>query len=114
MRSSESPGRQPAEARRRAGDALESIGAHIGSNVESVEPFEQLPELLATTHAERVDIGGGVASMALVPAVAKAIRETLAAELILLELGRTIVADVVGSSPASPGLSASTWWRMLA
>jgi diaminopimelate decarboxylase len=65
------------EARRRAGSALESIGAHIGSNVESVEPFEQLAALLATAGATRADIGGGVASMAMVPAVAKAIREHL-------------------------------------
>jgi diaminopimelate decarboxylase len=81
-----------AEARRCAGAALESIGAHIGSNVASVEPFEQLAKLLATTGAERVDIGGGVASMALVPAVARAVGEHLKAELIC-EPGRAIVAD---------------------
>ena len=80
------------QARRRAGDALESIGAHIGSNVESVEPFEELAKLLATADAKRADIGGGVASMALVPAVAKAIRKHVAAELIC-EPGRAIVAD---------------------
>lgn len=81
-----------AEARRRAGVALESVGAHIGSNVESVEHFDQLARLLATADAQRVDIGGGVASMALVPAVAKAIRKHVAAELIC-EPGRAIVAD---------------------
>jgi diaminopimelate decarboxylase len=80
------------EARSRAGDTLVSIGAHIGSNVESVEPFEHLARLLATADARRVDIGGGVASIELVPAVARAIREHLDAELIC-EPGRAIVAD---------------------
>jgi diaminopimelate decarboxylase len=80
------------EARRRAGDALVSIGAHIGSNVESVEPFERLARLLAAADAARVDIGGGVANMSLVPAVARVIREHLHGELIC-EPGRAIVAD---------------------
>ena len=80
------------EARGRADAALVSIGAHIGSNVESVEPFERLAKLLATVDAERVDIGGGVASIELVPAVARVIRQHLDAELIC-EPGRAIVAD---------------------
>ena len=80
------------EARRRAGHALVSIGAHIGSNVESVEPFESLARLLTSVDAQRVDIGGGVASMEMVPAVARAIRRHLKGELIC-EPGRAIVAD---------------------
>ncbi len=80
------------EARSRAGPALVSIGGHIGSDVESVEPFENLARLLATLGVARVDIGGGVASMALVPEVARAIRRHLKAELIC-EPGRAIVAD---------------------
>lgn len=80
------------EARRRAGDALVSIGAHIGSNVESVEPFERLARLLASVDVARVDIGGGVASIKLIPAAARAIRRHLKAELIC-EPGRAIVAD---------------------
>ena len=60
--------------------------------MESAEPFERLAALLATAGAKRMDIGGGVASMALVPAVAKAIRGHLPGELIC-EPGRAIVAD---------------------
>jgi diaminopimelate decarboxylase len=80
------------EARRRAGAALESFGAHIGSNVETVEPFEQLARLMAAEEAKRVDIGGGVANIALVPAVAQAILAHLRMPLIC-EPGRAIVAD---------------------
>jgi diaminopimelate decarboxylase len=50
---------------RAAGRTLESVGAHIGSDIGEVEPFARLAEQLAAIAGEagirRVDLGGGYA-----------------------------------------------------
>jgi len=50
---------------RNAGRALESIGAHIGSDVDDVEPFVRLAERLVAIARDagigRIDLGGGYA-----------------------------------------------------
>jgi diaminopimelate decarboxylase len=77
-----------------------SIGAHIGSALESAEPYARLAELLAdaaaTAGAARVDLGGGllVADDAALDALAAAVRAHLPdASRLILEPGRSLVAD---------------------
>jgi diaminopimelate decarboxylase len=86
------------EARRAlnaAGRRLESIGAHVGSDIPGVEPFAELAQLLARLAAdfetERMDLGGGFAGA---PGdLAAAIRPNLRdASRLILEPGRGIVA----------------------
>jgi diaminopimelate decarboxylase len=83
-----------------AGVQLESIGAHIGSALESAEPYARLAELLAqaarAAGARRVDLGGGllVADDAALDALASAARAHLPdAGRLILEPGRSLVAD---------------------
>ncbi len=80
-----------------AGRAIESLGAHIGSAVESVDAFAQLASLLADAAASLpevgIDLGGGLAS-ADPSALADAVRPHLAdASRLVLEPGRSLVAD---------------------
>lgn len=80
-----------------AGRQPESIGAHIGSAVESVDAFGELASRLADAAAGlpgiRINLGGGLAK-ADAPALAAAIRPHLApAERLILEPGRSLVAD---------------------
>ena len=93
------------EARRRAGDALESIGAHIGSNVESVEPFEHLARLLATS-AKRWMCGGvhALCRRSRRRSVNTSRRSSSASR------GARSWPTQAGSSPGSSAASASTWW----
>jgi len=81
-----------------AGRAPASIGAHIGSAVESVDAFSELASRLAdvtaalppTTH---IDLGGGLAT-ADPHALADAVRPHLPdASRLILEPGRSLVAD---------------------
>ena len=80
---------------RAAGRTLESIGAHIGSDIGEVEPFARLAEQLAAIAAEagigRVDLGGGYAGD---PAtLAAAVRPRLPDGIdVIMEPGRGIVA----------------------
>ena len=81
---------------RKAGRRLESIGAHIGSDVRQLEPFAALAELvgqLATdAGAERIDLGGGFAGSP--DAYADAVRPYLPEPArLIVEPGRGIVAD---------------------
>ena len=86
------------EARRAleaAGRRLESIGAHIGSDIVDIEPFGKLAELLARLaselETERIDLGGGFAGSP--AALAEAVRPHLPdAKRLILEPGRGIVA----------------------
>jgi diaminopimelate decarboxylase len=85
---------------RDAGQRPMSIGAHIGSALESAEPYARLAELLAdaaaTAGAARVDLGGGllVADDAALDALAAAVRAHLPdASRLILEPGRSLVAD---------------------
>jgi diaminopimelate decarboxylase len=81
---------------RSAGRALESIGAHIGSNVDALEPFQQLAILLASLAdehgVERIDLGGGFAGdpRAYADAVVPHLPGT---DRVVVEPGRGIVAD---------------------
>jgi diaminopimelate decarboxylase len=87
------------DAARRAlqasGRRLASIGAHIGSDVEDIEAFARLAELLAGLAedfgAERVDLGGGFTGT---PAeLAAAIRPQLPDPArLIVEPGRSVVA----------------------
>ena len=85
---------------RDAGASLESVGAHIGSALESAEPYAALAERLASAAATagtpRVDFGGGllVADDAALDALATAIRTHLPDPWrLILEPGRSLVAD---------------------
>lgn len=89
---------------REAGLPLEAIGAHIGSALESAEPYAALAESLAEAAAtasaaglptERIDVGGGllVADDAALDALAEAVRAHLPKAALILEPGRSVVAD---------------------
>jgi diaminopimelate decarboxylase len=78
-----------------AGRRLESIGAHIGSAVESMDAFAELARILAATVGDvpRVDLGGGLAG-ADASALADAVRPHLPDPArLILEPGRSLVAD---------------------
>jgi diaminopimelate decarboxylase len=87
---------QALAALERAGRAVESVGAHIGSDIGDPAPFGQLAELLARlaqeTAARRVDLGGGFTGD---PAgYAAAVRRFLPdTSRLIVEPGRSIVAD---------------------
>ncbi|HET6649669.1 MAG TPA: diaminopimelate decarboxylase [Candidatus Limnocylindria bacterium] len=81
---------------RKAGRRLESIGAHIGSDVRQLEPFAALAGLLGQlatdAGAERIDLGGGFAGSP--HAYADAVRPHLPEPArLIVEPGRGIVAD---------------------
>jgi diaminopimelate decarboxylase len=78
---------------RRSGHRLESIGAHIGSDVRSAGPFVELAALLAELATEagahRIDLGGGFAGSP--DAYAEAVRAHLPdATRLIVEPGRGI------------------------
>lgn len=85
-----------------AGSPLVGLGAHIGSNIDSLEPFAELATGLSAAVAkataaglppDRIDLGGGLAAAdpeALAAAVRPAFPET---ERLILEPGRSLVAD---------------------
>ncbi len=81
-----------------AGREPASIGAHIGSAVESVDAFAELASRLADVTAAlppttRIDLGGGLAA-AEPAALAEAVRPHLPdASRLILEPGRSLVAD---------------------
>jgi diaminopimelate decarboxylase len=81
---------------RAAGARLESVGAHIGSDIADPQPFRQVAELLAgiarKAGAERVDLGGGFSGdpAAYAAAVRPALEEGIG---VIVEPGRSIVAD---------------------
>lgn len=83
---------------RAAGREPASIGAHIGSAVESLDAFAELASLLADAAAAlppatRIDLGGGLAA-ADPQALAQAVRPYLPdASRLILEPGRSLVAD---------------------
>ena len=85
-------------ALRAAGREPASIGAHIGSAVESVDAFAELASRLADVTAAlppttRIDLGGGLAT-AEPAALAAAIRPHLPdPSRLILEPGRSLVAD---------------------
>jgi diaminopimelate decarboxylase len=81
---------------RRSGRHLTSLGAHIGSDVEGVEPFARLADLLARVAegaaSDLVDLGGGFTGDPL--AYAAAIGPSLPdPSRLIVEPGRSIVAD---------------------
>jgi diaminopimelate decarboxylase len=87
---------QALELVRRAGRRLESIGAHIGSDIGDVSTFGELAGLLATLALEadvdRVDLGGGFAGAP--DAYAAAVRDHLPdSSRLIVEPGRGIVAQ---------------------
>jgi len=80
-----------------AGRPIESLGAHIGSAVESLDAFADLASRLADAAASlpdaRIDIGGGLAEPD-ASALAGAVRPHLPdASRLILEPGRSLVAD---------------------
>jgi diaminopimelate decarboxylase len=85
-----------------AGRTLAGLGAHIGSNIDSLEPFAELTTRLAAAVAQattaglppaRIDLGGGLAT-AEPQALADAVRPAFpATERLILEPGRSLVAD---------------------
>ena len=81
---------------RAAGRTIESIGAHIGSDVRDLEPFAELASMLARlareAGAERIDVGGGFAGPAGEYAAAVGTHLPDASRLIV-EPGRGIVAE---------------------
>lgn len=76
-----------------AGRELESIGAHIGSEIHDPAAFAELARVLSAVDAPRIDLGGGFAERD--PAVlAAAIRPHLPdTSRLILEPGRSLVAD---------------------
>jgi len=84
------------ERLRSAGIRLASIGAHIGSDITDLEPFERLATLLAglagETAAERIDLGGGYAGSPAAWAAAVGAHLPDPPRLIV-EPGRSIVRD---------------------
>jgi diaminopimelate decarboxylase len=87
---------------RDARQSLAGLGAHIGSAIESLEPFAQLATRLVAAAAqataaglppERIDLGGGLAG-AEPDALAAALRPAFPdAARLVLEPGRLLVAD---------------------
>ena len=80
----------------RAGRGLDSIGAHIGSDIDDPNPFGSLAEVLARladeSGAERIDMGGGFTGDPV--DWAGAVRPHISStERIIVEPGRSIVAD---------------------
>jgi diaminopimelate decarboxylase len=85
-----------------AGQSLAGLGAHIGSSIDSLEPFAELATRLAAAVAqasaaglppEGIDLGGGLATAdpaALATAVRPAFPDT---HRLILEPGRSLVAD---------------------
>ncbi len=79
-----------------AGGKLESIGAHIGSEIADLDAFRRLAELLARlaseAGAQRVDLGGGWigAPEGYAAAIGSALPEP---GLLIVEPGRSIVGD---------------------
>ena len=84
---------------RSAGAELRALGAHIGSDVASVEPFSALVRVLADASeglpGVAIDVGGGVrdADPVRLAALASAVREALGSRPQILEPGRSLVAD---------------------
>lgn len=79
-----------------AGRSLESIGAHIGSDIGELAPFEQVAGVLAGLSAElaieRVDLGGGFAGSP--AAFGDAIRPHVPdSGRLIVEPGRGVVAE---------------------
>lgn len=83
------------ERARRAGVRLTSIGAHIGSAIGDSEPFERLAILLAglaeEAEVERIDLGGGFIGHP--EEWSRFVRPHIAPERMIIEPGRSIVAD---------------------
>lgn len=87
---------------RDASQPLASLGAHIGSNIDSLEPFAELALRLAAAGAqataaglppERMDLGGGLIG-ADPEALAAAVRPAFPDPArLILEPGRSLVAD---------------------
>jgi diaminopimelate decarboxylase len=83
-------------ALRAVGRAPASIGAHVGSDIDDLEPFGRLAGLLAalaeTQGAERIDLGGGYAGdpMAYAATVTPHLHAT---DRLIVEPGRGIVAE---------------------
>ena len=80
-----------------AGRAIESLGAHIGSAIESLDAFADLASRLADAAAPVpevwIDLGGGLAGPD-PSALADAVRPHLPdASRLILEPGRSLVAD---------------------
>ena len=81
---------------RNAGRTIDSIGAHIGSDIGALQPFARLAALLGQIAADlqvrRIDLGGGFAGD---PArYAEAIRPHMSGvDSLVVEPGRGIVAD---------------------
>ncbi len=81
---------------RAAGARLESVGAHIGSDLADPQPFRQVAELLASiahdAGAATMDLGGGFHGDP--AAYAKAVRPALPEGIgVIVEPGRSIVAE---------------------
>ncbi|MEX1072874.1 MAG: diaminopimelate decarboxylase [Chloroflexota bacterium] len=93
------------EMLRSAGLPLAALGAHIGSQVESAEPFGELAVRLGHAAAqaiaagmppERIDLGGGLAAAddASLAVLATAVRPAFPdSERLILEPGRSLVAE---------------------
>jgi diaminopimelate decarboxylase len=87
---------------RDAGQPLACLGAHIGSGIESVEPFAELATRLASAATQatdaglppgRIDLGGGLSGAA-PEALATAVRPAFPdSSSLILEPGRSLVAD---------------------
>ena len=76
-----------------------AIGAHIGSDIGSMEPFEALVRTLAPLAARvpeaAIDVGGGLreADPASLAALHRAVEEAFPERHVILEPGRSLVAD---------------------
>jgi diaminopimelate decarboxylase len=93
---------QALDLMREAGQPLASLGAHIGSAIDSLEPFAELATRLAAAAEqaaaaglppERINIGGGLTGTepeALAAAVGQVFPNT---DRLILEPGRSLVAD---------------------
>jgi diaminopimelate decarboxylase len=83
---------------RAVGRHLESVGAHIGSAIDDLEPFTRLAELLveaaARAEATRINLGGGAGVGVSVPALADALSSAIPDPgRLILEPGRRLVAE---------------------
>lgn len=80
---------------RRAGRALASIGAHIGSAISDPAPFAALAQrirgLADQAGVDTIDLGGGLDGAP--DAWAQAVRPHLAGRRLIVEPGRSVVAD---------------------